>query len=152
MSVRAIQFLAIIVTALALIPSGAHLAALPNKIGMPQDEYFTVQAIYSGWAILGWLWPIALVANGVLAILVRSQPWPFRFAVLATLCFGLMFVVFLLWTFPANQVTANWTTVPENWETLRQQWEYSHAVNTAIVFLAVCFSLLSALSWRPSGR
>jgi hypothetical protein len=36
MTVRAIQFLAIIISALALVPSGAHLAALPNKIGMPQ--------------------------------------------------------------------------------------------------------------------
>lgn len=149
MTVRAIQFLAIIASALALVPSGAHLAALPNKIGMPQADYFIVQGIYDGWAILGLLWLIALIINGLLASVVRSQKRPFWFAVLAALCFVLMFAIFFGWTFPANQATANWTTAPENWETLRQQWEYSHAVNTALVLLAVCLTTLSALSWRP---
>ena len=36
MAVRLIQFLAIILTVLALVPSRAHLAALPNKIAMAQ--------------------------------------------------------------------------------------------------------------------
>ena len=149
MTVRIVQFLAIVISALALIPSGAHLAALPNKISLPQAEYFTVQGIYYGWAILGLLWPAAIAANVLLAIVVRSQPRPFWLAALAALCFVLMLVIFLLWTLPANQATANWTTVPENWETLRRQWEYSHAVNTAIVFLALCLTVLSVLSWRP---
>ena len=40
---RLIQVLAIILTALALVPSGAHLAALPNKIAMAQAAYFVAQ-------------------------------------------------------------------------------------------------------------
>jgi len=36
MALRLIQFLAIMLTALALVPSGAHLPALPNKIAMAQ--------------------------------------------------------------------------------------------------------------------
>jgi hypothetical protein len=35
MALRLIQFLAIVLTALALVPSGAHLAALPN----PDDQW-----------------------------------------------------------------------------------------------------------------
>jgi hypothetical protein len=31
-----------------LVPSGAHLFALPNKIGLAQDQYFVVQNIYRG--------------------------------------------------------------------------------------------------------
>jgi hypothetical protein len=148
MTVRTIQFLAIIVSALALVPSGAHLAALPNKIGMAQAEYFTAQGIYIGWVILGWLWPAALTTNALLAVTVRAQLWPFWFAVAAAACFVLMFAIFLTWTQPANQATQNWTIMPDNWETLRRQWEYSHAANAVIVFLAVCLSTLSALSWR----
>jgi hypothetical protein len=151
MTVRVIQFLAIIATALALIPAGAHLAALPNKIGMPKDDYFIVQGIYHGWAVLGLLWVIAPGLHILLAFLIRSQPWPFWFAVLAALCFFLMLAIFYFWTLPANQATQNWTAAPANWETLRQQWEYSHAVNTAIVFMALCLATLSALAWRPSG-
>ena len=36
LALRLIQFLAIMLTALALVPSGTHLAALPNKIAMAQ--------------------------------------------------------------------------------------------------------------------
>src|SRR5690606_35363475 len=42
MAVRWLQFFTIVVCALALIPSGAHLAALPNKIDLPQGDYFIV--------------------------------------------------------------------------------------------------------------
>jgi len=46
MALRLIQFLAIMLTALALVPSGAHLAALPNKMAMAQPAYFIAQQIY----------------------------------------------------------------------------------------------------------
>jgi hypothetical protein len=150
MTVKLFQFLAIVVSALAMIPAGAHLAALPNKIGMPRSAYFTVQGIYQGWFIWGWLWPIALIVHGVLAYLVRAQTGPFWFALLSGLGFALALTIFYIWPFPANRVTRNWTVVPENWKTLRRQWEYSHAVNTAILFVAVCSATIGALSWRSS--
>ena len=49
-ALRLVQFLAIVLTALALVPSGAHLAALPNKMAMAQAAYFVAQQIYAGWA------------------------------------------------------------------------------------------------------
>jgi hypothetical protein len=53
MALRLVEFLAIILTALALVPSGAHLAALPNKMAMAQTAYFVAQQIYAGWALFG---------------------------------------------------------------------------------------------------
>jgi len=53
MALQLIQSLAIILTALALVPSGAHLAALPNKIAMAQAAYFVAQQIYAGWTLFG---------------------------------------------------------------------------------------------------
>jgi hypothetical protein len=50
MALRPVQFLAIMLTALALVPSEAHLAALPNKITMAQAAYFVDQQTYAGWA------------------------------------------------------------------------------------------------------
>ena len=63
MALRLIQFLAIILTALALVPSGAHLAALPNKMAMAQAAYFVAQQIYAGWALFGIVLFGALAAN-----------------------------------------------------------------------------------------
>ena len=47
---RTIHAFAVILTAVALVPSGAHLAELPNKLSLDRDQYFVVQQIYRGWA------------------------------------------------------------------------------------------------------
>jgi len=39
------QLLALMLTALALIPVGAHLFALPNEIHLDQADYFVTQGI-----------------------------------------------------------------------------------------------------------
>ena len=48
MALRLVQFLAVMLTALALV----HLAALPNKMAMVQAAYFVTQQIIAGWALL----------------------------------------------------------------------------------------------------
>jgi len=49
MANKSLQLAAILLTAIALVPAGAHLFAMPNKIELSRDAYFTVQAIYLGW-------------------------------------------------------------------------------------------------------
>ncbi|WP_134500369.1 DUF1772 domain-containing protein [Microvirga pakistanensis] len=146
MSLRMIQFLAVVSTALALIPAGAHLFELPNKIDLPREPYLTVQGVYAGWAWFGVVDFAALILNAVMAVKLRRQPLAFSFALAAALCFVLFFVIFFIWTFPANQATANWTTVPDNWNELRRQWEYSHAVNALVMLAALCSVTLSVLA------
>ncbi|MGA7386275.1 MAG: hypothetical protein WBW81_16725 [Methylocella sp.] len=73
MRTRVIAGLAIILTALALVPSEAHLFALPifalpNKIGLTQEEYFVARSLYRGWALLGIVLISALAANVALSI------------------------------------------------------------------------------------
>jgi len=146
MSLRVVQFLAVVLTALALVPSGAHLFELPNKINLPRDTYLIVQGIYAGWALFGIIDLAALGMNVVLAIRLRRQRWAFSFVVTAALCFVVFFAIFFTWTFPANQVTANWTTMPDNWSELRQEWEYSHAVNAVVMLIALCSVALSVIT------
>jgi hypothetical protein len=137
MALRLVQFLAVVLTALAVVPGGAHLAALPNKIGLGQDAYFTVQAIYRGWALFGIVLFGALGADLALALVLRRQGLAGALALAAALLVGASLVVFFVWTFPTNQATANWTVVPENWQELRRQWEYSHAAGAALNLLAL---------------
>jgi hypothetical protein len=48
MALRLVQFLAIMFTALALVPSGAHLAALPNNIHVvPMRRWYTLTKTYA---------------------------------------------------------------------------------------------------------
>jgi hypothetical protein len=146
MALRIVQFLAIVFTALALVPGGAHLFALPNKIGMARDAYFTAQQIYAGWALLGIVLFGALLINLVLTVMSRGEYPTFRFALLGFLLVAATLVIFFTWTFPANQATSNWTEAPANWEALRTQWEYSHAANAVLTFIALCSVTLAALT------
>lgn len=148
MGIRIMQFAAVVLTALALVPGGAHLFALPNKIDLDQDAYFTVQAIYRGWALLGVVLIAAILANLGLAILSRRQARPVAWAAVAAVLLGATLVIFFTWTYPANQATGNWTLAPDGWHALRAQWEYSHAVNAVLTFLALCAVVASSLNWR----
>ena len=141
-----LRFAAIVLTALALVPAGAHLFEMPSKLALDRDAYFTVQAIYRGWALFGIALFGALAANLALGVaLLRSGPlsWP-AFAAAGLIAATL--AIFFTWTFPANQATQNWTTMPENWEALRRIWEYAHATNAVLTFLALC--LVAAMPER----
>jgi len=135
--VTALKILALTLTALVLVPSGAHLFELPGKIGLDRDAYFIVQGIYAGWALFGVPIVGAILANGALAFaLRRREPAAARWALASAVLIAASLAVFFTWTFPANQATANWTHKPDHWEILRREWEYSHAVNAVMVFAA----------------
>jgi len=139
------RFMSLLFVALALGPSLAHLLELPNKIGLPRDAYLTVQQIYRGWALLGIVVVGALASTLVLAILSRHEPRAFALAALAFACVVAAQVVFWVWTFPANQATANWTTLPDDWMALRTQWEYSHAAGAVFNLVAMVALILAVV-------
>jgi predicted acyltransferase len=133
-----LRLAALALTALVLVPSGAHLFELPGKIGLPRDAYFTVQGIYAGWA--WFVVPIvaAVLADGALfAAERRRDPAAARAALLSAVLIVVGLVVFFTWVFPANQATANWTTAPDDWQALRRRWELGHAANAFILFAAL---------------
>jgi hypothetical protein len=147
-AVRGLRFCAIVLTALALVPAGAHFFELPNKIGLDQQAYFTVQAIYRGWALFGIVLFGALLANLGLTVLLAVRRRPCILPLLAFLLIAATLAIFFVWTYPANQATANWTLPTPNWQALRTQWEYAHAVNAVLTFLALCLLTWSAVTAR----
>lgn len=145
MVLKTIQFLAVTLTALALAPSGLHLLGLAN-IALQQDTYYVVEHGYRGRALLGAVLIAALIANAVLAVLVRNRPAPFWFAALGSVAVAATLANFFVWIYPANQLTATW--VPDSWESLRRQWEYGHGANTILTFIGLCAVAYSVLSYR----
>jgi hypothetical protein len=125
MTLRLTGFLALVFTALAMVPYGAHLFALPNKIGMTEQQYFIAQAAYNGWARLGFILFPAMALNILFAVLMRGEGIAFSLAIAACVLMASTLAIFMTWTQPANAATQNWTVVPANWAELRQQWEYS---------------------------
>ena len=143
---KTIYFLSLLFAALALAPAMAHLLELPNKINLPREDYLTVQQIYRGWNLLGFVVAGALLSTLALTITVRQEREAFTFALIAFLCIVGTQVVFWTYTYPANQATNNWTTLPGNWTELRRQWEYSHATSAVLNLVALIGLILSVLA------
>jgi hypothetical protein len=146
MGLKMARFLSLFFVALALAPAMAHLLELPNKMTLSREEYLTVQQIYRGWALLGIVIFGALFATLVLMILVRHNRRIFTLTLVAFLCIAGSLAVFFTFTYPTNQVTSNWTHLPENWFELRRQWEYSHATGAGLYLIALIALLSSVLS------
>jgi len=134
----------ILLASLMLMPAGAHLLALPNKIGMSAADYFIAQQAYRGWAYTGVLVFAGIAATAVLAWRVRHSRAMFPPTLIALVCLVATQIVFWTLVFPGNQQTQNWTVVAANWDTLRLRWETGHALS-AVLNVAALVALLAAL-------
>ncbi|MGH6948116.1 MAG: hypothetical protein ACREDZ_12375 [Kiloniellales bacterium] len=149
MTQKIAYFLALLFAVLTFAPAAAHLLELMNKMTLGQADYFVVQQIYRGWALLGIVVIGGLVSSLALTVVLRKRQGPFLWALGAFLCALASHLVFWIWTYPANRATENWTRVPANWEELRLQWEYGHAGGAVLGLFAVVAlicSLLAALA------
>lgn len=144
MATRVALFLSFLLTALMLMPAGAHLLALPNKIGMSAGDYVVAQQAYRGWAYTGALVFAGIAATGYLAWRIRHSAAMFGPTVIAFLCLAATQLVFWTLVFPGNQQTVNWTVLPANWEELRLRWEIGHALSAGLNIVAIV-ALLAAL-------
>lgn len=144
-SLRLLYLLSLVFTTLALVPAGAHLMELAHKIRLGAEDYRTVQQIYRGWSLAGIFVIGALVCTLWLALALREQTPARTPAWIAFACVALTQVIFWSFTFPVNQRTQNWTTLPDNWSALRAQWEYSHAVSAILTLIAVVSLIVSLL-------
>ena len=68
--VSIVSFIALVLTAIALVPLGAHVFEMPGKMKLGRDAYFVVQGLYRGWAWFG----IAVIGSFLLARRTRRCP------------------------------------------------------------------------------
>jgi hypothetical protein len=59
---------------------------LHNKINLSYEDYLTVQQIYRGWVLLGFVVVVALLSSLILTIMVRTKPKSFVPTLVAFLC------------------------------------------------------------------
>jgi hypothetical protein len=146
-------FTAILATLASLAPGLAHLFELPGKLSLSREDYFTVQRIYTGWELFGIAILVQAVSLAMLAWRSMREYYVFRPVLAALILMMMAQAFFWLFTFPANSITANWTSMPADWDMLRRQWEYSHALGAACQLLCFC-CLIGALfaRVRAAGR
>jgi protein-S-isoprenylcysteine O-methyltransferase Ste14 len=146
-----LQFIAIVVVAIYLIPEGAHLFEMPNKLRLTPDSYMTVQQIYDGWAFFGVIIVLAVGCTLGCAIAMRRNLLAQRLSLGS--CASLVGTQIIFWSFiyPMNALTRNWSEMPNHFEAARRQWEYAHAGSAGLVLLAFVLALWGlVISTRPT--
>jgi hypothetical protein len=145
---KALQVIAVVLVALCLVPTGAHLLEMPGKMAMGKDAYFATQLIYNGWALFGIVEAAAIVATLLVAWIERGQPMAMGFAAASAGLIVASLVAFFSLTYPGNVATSNWTVAPDNWEALRHNWEVGHATGAVLTFLSLLAVTISVVVAR----
>jgi hypothetical protein len=138
-------FVALLATALAMAAALAHALELSSKMMLGRDEYFVVQSIYMGWNRLGFLLVVEIIGILAVCFTFRDQPDVRNPAIVALVALLAAQAIFWIWTFPANQATANWTLKSPHWEDLRRQWEFSHFAGAVFQLFAMMSLILAVL-------
>jgi len=150
------RFITIVLAALALTMTSAHVLELPQKMQYEAQLYSAVNTtMYRYFAIVGGVYSIgSIIAAGVLAFLVRNHRPAFWWALTGAALLVLWFVSWLALVVPVNnQVAAALQAAPESvpglWMRLRGRWEYGHATGFVIQLLGFAALVISVVVETP---
>jgi hypothetical protein len=160
---RFLQVTTIVLVAVAMALSLAHVLELPGKMRLSKETYLAVQTIYyPGFTIGGIAEPTGIA--GLLALLALAPHSGTRFwwTVAAFLCLLITHAIYWFVTHPVNnfwvrdiQLTGLGATffsliapsaaeVGADWSKLRDVWEYSHVVRAVFAMLSLISLTLAA--------
>lgn len=156
MTLRIWRFITIVLAALALTMSSAHVLELPQKMQYEAQLYSAVNTtMYRYFAIVGGVYSMgSIVAAVVLAFLVRNHRPAFWWALAGSVLLVLWFASWLSLVAPVNnQVAAALESAPESvpglWMRLRERWEYGHAAGFVIQLLGFSALVISVVIETP---
>jgi hypothetical protein len=150
------RFLTIVLSALALTMTSAHVLELPQKMTYTAEMYAAVNTtLYRYFAIIGGPYQIGSIVSAiVLTILVRRRSVIFRWALVGTVLLLAAFVSWLILVLPVNrEVAAALEASPETvswlWQRLRDRWEYGHATGFVLHLAGFCAVVASVVRDTP---
>jgi hypothetical protein len=153
---RGWRFLTIVLAALALTMTSAHVLELPQKMQYDAQLYSAVNTtLYRYFATIGGVYSLgAIGAASVLAFLVRTHRSACGWTLAAAVLFVLWFLSWVMVVAPVNtQIAAALQAAPETvpalWMQLRERWEYGHAAGFVIQLLGFCALVISVLVDTP---
>jgi hypothetical protein len=151
--VRIWRLVAVLLVALLMGTSFAHVLELPAKMQYDGALYVTLQkTLYVEWGppnFGGFLEPGAILATILLAFAARQQRPAFWLTLIAVVSLLLAFPVVFFWLVnPANAAFRDSTAaaLPADWVGWRERWEYGHAIRFALHLMGFAALLLSTLT------
>lgn len=147
---------ALVLAALCLAPSYAHLLEAPPRLLRWSPELWREATVFNGQFVLFALAgaPVeigCIVATGAAAWMVKGRWEVFVPALASCLLYALALALWFAVVARANAVLATWTPgpIPADFEAVRTRWEGGH-IAIAVVKL-VAFALLAVAAVRSGG-
>ena len=145
--------LAVIVAALSLGPSFAHVLESPPRLTKWSPALWRETTVFNAqfllFAVIGAPLDVAaIICPGLLAWWLRDEPPAFWPVLAATLLYAVSLALWFVLVKPANNVLATWVPgpVPDNFDAVRLRWETGHMAVTAAKaagFISLVLGLLS---------
>jgi MFS family permease len=146
------RFVTLVLAALALTMTSAHVLEMPQKMSYSAELYAAVNTtLYRYFAIVGGSYQIGgIVSAWILTALLKKHHRRCRWAVAGAALLLLSFVSWLLLVEPVNRQIADAIaqspqTVPTMWQMLRGRWEYGHATGFVLHLLGFCALVISVI-------
>ena len=100
-----VQFAAIALTTLALMPAGAQVFELSGKLALSPADYVMVQSVHHAWVLFASTMLVASAAIGLHSYLVSRNATSFGWSMVALVLVGAAQIVFWAIAYPANAAT-----------------------------------------------
>lgn len=150
--------LAILVMALSLAPSWAHLLEAGPRIGIWPPELWREATVFNAqfmwFAVVGGPFDVvAILFGAALAFVLRREPAPFRWALAATVLFAISLAVWLAVVAPANAELATWARgpIPGDFASVRDRWESGHIAMAVIKLAGLAAGTVACLTASRSA-
>ncbi|MCZ4089152.1 DUF1772 domain-containing protein [Sinorhizobium psoraleae] len=149
----------LLLTALSLGPSFAHVLEAPPRLTVWSPELWREATVFNGqfelFARIGGPLDVAaiLMAGLLTCLLARERP-AFWFALTGTCLLALGLMAWFTVVAPANAVLASWTPgpIPADFASIRLRWETGHMVVAAAKLLAFASISMAVLAPRLPAR
>lgn len=146
------QFITLVLAALGLTMTSAHVLEMPQKMAYSAELYAAVNTtLYRYFAIVGGAYQIGgIVSAWILTALLKKHRLRFRWAFAGAALLLLSFVSWLVLVEPVNRqiaaaITRASETVPMLWQVLQNRWEYGHATGFVLHLLGFCALVTSVI-------
>lgn len=150
------RFLTILLTALSMSLSVAHLFEMPQRMQFDAKLWTDVTVfgnVFHYFGTVGAVFEVgAILLALILIFLVRSRSKTVFYLTLGgTICLIAAFIGWLMFVAPVNAELAKWLTspIPSDWADWRRQWEYAHSVDAVIKIVGFALLTISFIAETP---
>lgn len=144
------RFFALVLAALALTMTSAHVLEMPQKMSYSAEMYSAVNTtLYRYFAIVGGTYQIGgIVSAWILTVLLKRRGLRLGWNLAGAVLLLLSFISWLVLVVPVNQqIGAAMSSAPETlpmlWQMLRARWEYGHAIGFVLQLFGFCALVLA---------